>query len=91
MGDLKMRKETKNKKQIKRDIFLQNKSDLETLLALGYQFPVSNYKIKDSKLFGKINDVGVHQRVDINNPHNDIENALNNFHKGGFSQVIFYI
>lgn len=75
--------------QRKRNIFLQNKSHLETLLEQGYQF--RDYKIKDSKLFGKINAIGVHQRVDITNPIYDVENALNNFHKDGFSQVIFYI
>lgn len=75
--------------QLKRNIFLQNKLHLETLLEQGYQF--RDYKIKDSKLFGKINAVGVHQRVNINNPSFDVENALNDFYKDGFSQVIFYI
>lgn len=87
--ELNKQRNYQRKHQRKRNIFLQNKLHLETLLEQGYQF--RDYKIKDSKLFGKINAVGVHQRVDLNNLSYDVENALNDFYKDGFSQVIFYI
>jgi hypothetical protein len=48
-----------------------------------------DYKILPTKRFGQINEVAVHQVVE--NIEQDVQNALYNFNRDGFSQIYFYV
>jgi len=50
-----------------------------------------DYEIKPRRLFGKLNTVAVHQVVDMHTMEQDVENAINNFHRDGFGKVVFYV
>ena len=50
-----------------------------------------DYTIHSKKSFGKINKVAVHQQVDKDSLEGDVENALYNFSRDGFGNVVFYI
>lgn len=50
-----------------------------------------DYEIKPASEFGKYNKIAVHQVVDKESLERDVENALYNFHRDGFGNVVFYV
>lgn len=50
-----------------------------------------DYEIKPRSEFGKYNKIAVHQCVDAETLERDVENALYNFHRDGFSNIVFYV
>jgi hypothetical protein len=50
-----------------------------------------DYEIKPKDRFGSYNIVAVHQCVDSDSMERDVENALYNFHRDGFGNVVFYV
>lgn len=48
-----------------------------------------DYEIKSRSQFGTYNKVAVHQVVE--DIESDVSNALHNFHRDGFSNIVFYV
>ena len=50
-----------------------------------------DYEIRDAKSFGVYNKIAVHQVVEKKTLESDVQNALYNFNRDGFSSVVFYV
>lgn len=50
-----------------------------------------DYEIKPKSQFGSYNKVAVHQIVEPQTLEQDVQNALYNFHRDGFGNVVFYV
>jgi hypothetical protein len=65
------------------------KKQLEHYLEIDCCF--RDYTILPESKFGKVNRIGVHQKVEIDNIEWDVGNALQNFHRDGFGHIFFYL
>lgn len=65
------------------------KKRVESLLENQYNF--RDYIILPMSRFGSVNKIGVHQKIDKKSIEHDIENALHNFCRDGFSEVFLYV
>jgi len=50
-----------------------------------------DYEIRQASQFREYNKIGVHQVVEAASLERDVENAIEAFHKDGFSNIIFYV
>lgn len=81
--------EMKRKARNEKARFRRAKAKLENCLENEKHF--RDYKIEPKTRFGQVSAMAVHQQVDPDSMDQDIENALYNFHRDGFSMVVFYV
>lgn len=79
------------KKQDQYQIAKRRKNIKKLTNLLEQEMHFRDYKILGESSFGRDNTIAVHQKVDMSNMEYDVSNAIENFHKDGFRQIVFYI
>lgn len=50
-----------------------------------------DYEIRPKNEFGIVSKIAVHQCVDMTSIEKDVQNAIYNFHRDGFGNIVFYV
>ena len=81
--------EIKKQERYQRTKARKVKAKLEDYLENSVAF--RDYEILPTIRFGHYNKVAVHQVVDVETLKQDVDNALYNFHRDGFGNIVFYV
>lgn len=80
-----LKREERNEKSKRNRLVKKIKNKLEN------EMHFRDYEIKPRSQFGLYNKIAVHQIVEPSSFNHDIENAIHNFSRDGFSSVVLYV